>query len=181
MQGPDLCTDVVQAMPQISELRRKTIMSLGRIYTAQVSGIAVTAIQDFFEVNCPSDAVVVIHSIRIAQYSDVGDAAAEMLPVQISRSTGSAGSGGTVPTARPHQVGTVAFGGTVEVNNTVQAGTTVVVLSDAFNIRSGWFYNPPPDERVVISPSGIVVVELPVAPADELTMEGSITFEEIGG
>ena len=156
-------------------------MSLGRMYTAQISAIAVTAIQDFIEVNCPSDAVVVIHSIRIAQYSDVGDAAAEMLPVQISRSTGSAGSGGTVPTARPHNVGTAAFGGTVEVNNTTQAGTTVVLLSEAFNIRSGWFYNPPPDERVVISPSGIVVVELPVAPADELTMEGSITFEEIGG
>ncbi len=156
-------------------------MSLGRVYTAQVSAIAVTAIQDFIEVNCPSDAVVIIHSIRIAQYSDVGDAAAEMLPVQITRATGTAGSGGTTPTARPHQVGTVAFGGTVEVNNTTQAGTTTVVLSDSFNIRSGWFYNPPEDERIVISPSGVLVVELPVAPADELTMEGSVTFEELGG
>lgn len=156
-------------------------MSLGRMYTAQVSAIAVTAIQDFFEVNAPADSAVVIHSIRIAQYSDVGDAAAEMLPVQISRSTGSSGSGGTTPTARPHNLGTVAFGGTVEVNNTTQATTTTVLLSDAFNIRAGWLYNPPPDERMVISPSGRLVVELPVAPADELTMEGSITFEEIGG
>ena len=156
-------------------------MSLGRMYTAQVSGIAVTAIQDFFEVNAPADSVVVIHSIRIAQYSDVGDAAAEMLPVQITRSTGASGSSGTTPTARPHHLGDAAFGGTVEVNNTTQATTTVVVLSDAFNIRAGWLYNPPPDERIVISPSGILVVELPVAPADELTMQGSITFEEIGG
>ena len=156
-------------------------MSLGRMYTAQVSAVAVTNIQDFFEVNAPADSVVVIHSIRIAQYSDVGDAAAEMLPVQISRSTGSAGSGGTIPTARPHHLGDAAFGGTIEVNNTTQAGTTVVLLSETFNIRSGWFYNPAPDERMVVSPSGIVVVELPVAPADELTMEGSITFEEIGG
>ena len=86
---------------------------MGRVYTGQVSAVGVTIAQDFFEVNCPSDAVIRILSIRIAQYSDVGDAAAEMLPVQISKSTGTAGSGGSTPTARPHMLGTVAFGGSV--------------------------------------------------------------------
>ena len=154
---------------------------MGRVYTAQVSAVGVTAIQDFFEVNCPSDAVLCILSIRIAQYSDVGDAAAEMLPVQISKATGTAGSGGSIPTARPHMLGTVAFGGTVEANNTVQAGTTIVNLSDAFNIRAGWLYQPTEKEFIWMSPSEVLVVELPVAPADSITMEGSITFEVFGG
>ena len=154
---------------------------MGRVYTGQVSAVGVTVAQDFFEVNCPSDAVIRILSIRIAQYSDVGDAAAEMLPVQISKSTGTAGSGGSTPTARPHMLGTVAFGGSVEANNTTQAGTTIVLLSDAFNIRSGWLYQPTEPEMIWMSPSEAIVVELPVAPADSLTMEGSITFEVFGG
>ena len=156
-------------------------MPLGRMYTAQISAVAVTAIQDAIELNVPSDAVVIVHSIRIAQYSDVGDAAAEMLPVQLSRATGTAGSGGSVVTAIAHSKGDSAYGGTVEFNNDTQAGTVVEILSDSFNIRSGWLYNPPPDERIALSPSVVFLVELPVAPTDSLTMEMSITFEELGG
>ena len=155
---------------------------LGRMYSAQVTAVAVTLVQDLIEVNSAADSVTVIHSIRVAQYSDVGDAAAEMLPVIISRGGGTAGSGGSTATAVPHHLGDAAFGGgTIQFNNTTQSGTPVEILSDTFNIRSGWLYNPPPDERIVISPSAILVVELPVAPADSLTMEISITFEEIGG
>jgi len=155
---------------------------MGRVYTAEVSAVAVSTIQDFFEVNCPSDAVLAILSIRISQYSDVGDAAAEILPFILSRSTtGVAGSGGSTPTARPHHVGTVAFGGSVEANNTTQAATTTEILSDSFNIRSGLLYQPSEKEYIWLSPSGIFVVELPVAPADAITMQGSITFEVFGG
>ena len=153
----------------------------GRVYIAEVSAVAVSLIQDFWEINCPADAVLALVSCRISQYSDVGDAAAEILPVIISRPTGSAGSGGSGPTARPVHVGTVAFGGTVEANNTTQAGTTTEILSDSFNIRSGWLYQPSEKEMIWLSPSGILVVELPVAPADAITMQGTITFEVFGG
>ncbi len=105
-----------------------------------------------------------------------------MLRVAISRAgVAVAGSGGSVPTAVPHNVGDVAFGGTVEVNNTTQASAATPIHEDTFNIQAGWFYRPTPEERIVISPSGILVVELPVAPADSITMSGTITFEAIGG
>lgn len=152
---------------------------MGRIYSASVSA-GVTAIQDFFELNAPSDAIVKIHSITLGQNLDYGDAAAEGLRVQISRATGS-GSGGSTPTARPHNVGDSAFGGTVEANNTAQGTGTTVLVEDAFNVQAGWFYRPTPEEMIIISPSGRIVVELPVAPTDSLTISGSITFEEIGG
>lgn len=154
---------------------------MGRIYTASFGGVAVTAIQDLFEVNAPSDAVVIIHSITIGQSSDAGDSEAEMKRVQISRAPTASGSGGSTPTARPHNLGDAAFGGTVEANNTAQATGTVTIHEDTFNIRAGWAYRPTPEERIVMSPSERLVVELPVAPTDEITMSGSITFEEIGG
>ena len=154
----------------------------GRVYIGEVSAVVVSVVQDFWELNCPADAVIALLSVRISQYSDVGDAAAEILPVIISRTTsGGAGSGGSVPTARPVHVGTPAFGGSIEANNTTQATTTTEILSDTFNIRSGWLYQPPEREIIWLSPSGILVVELPVAPADALTMQGTITFEVFGG
>jgi len=154
---------------------------MGRVYTANIPLIAVTALQDFFEVNCPADAVLQILSVRIGQYSDVGDASSEMLPIQIIKATGTAGSGGTTLTARPVGLGQVAFGGTVEANNDTPAGTTISHLSDTFNIRAGWLYQPTEKEMIWASPSTNIIVHLPVAPADELTMAGSITFEVFGG
>ena len=154
---------------------------MGRMYTASFGGVAVTAIQDLFELNAPSDSVVALHAISVTQSSDAGDSEAEMLRVQISRFSGFSGSGGTSPTPRPHEVGDPAFGGTAEANNTTQATTTTVVREETFNVQIGWFYRPAPEERIILSPGGALVVELPTAPADALTMSGSITFEEIGG
>ena len=155
---------------------------MGRVYSASFDGVAVTAIQDLFELVAPSDAAVVLHSAYVGQSSDSGDSESEMLRVTISRTDNTAsGTGGTAPTARPHEAGDAAFGGTVEVNNTTQATVTTVVQAYAFNIQAGWFYQPVPEERIVLSPSGTLVVELPAAPSDSLTMSGTITFEAIGG
>jgi hypothetical protein len=148
------------------------------MYTANVS-VAVTAAQDFFEVNAPSTGIVVVHRIFLGQSSDAADAQAEMLRVQIERGGGTAGSGGTTPTAAPHCVGHAAFGGTVEANNTTQVGTPTTIYEEAFNVQAGWFWVPTPEERIIIPPSGILVVAIPTAPTDSLTMQGSITFEEI--
>ena len=154
---------------------------MGLIYTAVVEQIAVTAIQDFLEITAPSDSIVKILSARLGQNSDPADAQAELLPVQITRyATG--GSGGTAAiAANPHEVGSPTKGSTVDRNNTTQGGTPLVIVADVFNVQAGWIYQPPPEEQIIISPLGILAIELPVAPADELTMSGSITFEEIGG
>ena len=154
----------------------------GRMYTASVGTVVVSAIQDLIEINAASDSVVIVHAIYLGQTSDVGDAAEEILQVQISRTTGSAGSGGSTATARPMQVGDAAYGGgAIQFNNTTQAGSTTVLHEDAFNIRVGWQYLPPPEQRIIISPSGVLVIELPVQPSDEITMDISVVLEEIGG
>ena len=156
---------------------------MGRIYTAQFTDVAVSAIQDLFEIVAPSDAVVVVHDLHLGQRSDVGDSAEEILNIQLTRGHTTSGSGGTSVTPVPNNAGDAAFGGTVEANNTTQAqdGTIVVLASWDWNIRGPFDKVWTPETRPVLSPGARMCVELPVAPTDEITMSGTITFEEIGG
>lgn len=156
---------------------------MGRIYTVAFNNVAITAIQDLFEIVAPADAVVMIHDIHLSQNTDVGDAAEEVLCIELTSGHTTSGSGGSAPTAIPRELGDAAFGGTVEVNNTTQAsaGTIVTHYVWNWNIRVGFDKIFTPETRPVLSPSRRVCLELPVAPADSVTMSGSITFEEIGG
>lgn len=153
---------------------------MGRIYSASFEEVAVTVAQDLFEVVAPADSAVIIHSVTITQSTDAGDAQAEMLPILIHRGTAT-GTGGSSPTASPLQLGDAAFGGTVEVNNTTQSAEGTFLHAEAFNVQIGFYYLPPPEDRPVISPSALFIVELQAAPDDSLTMNGTVVFEEIGG
>lgn len=155
---------------------------MGRMYTAVFNAVAVTAIQDLFELTAPADSIVLLHDIHISQNSDVADAAEEILRIELTSGHTTSGSGGSAPTAIPTDFGDAAFGGTVEVNNTTQAisGTIVTHYVWNFNVRAGFDKIFTPETRPILSPSRRLCLELPAAPADSLTMSGSITFEEIG-
>jgi len=156
---------------------------MGRIYTAQFTDVAVSAIQDLFELVAPADSIVKIHDLHLSQKSDVGDAAEEILNIQLTSGHTTSGSSGSAPAAVPNELGDSAFGGTVEANNTTQAsaGTIVTHHSWDWNIRGPFDKIWTPETRPVLSPSRRACVELPAAPADAITMSGTITFEEIGG
>jgi len=156
---------------------------MGNIYVATFAAVAVTAAQDVFEIVAPANSRVAIREIRLGQYSDPGDAQAEMLSVQIIRGYTVSGSGGS--TATPVNVaghsGALASTVTVEINNTTVAntGTGVVLCADSFNVMGGWRFYPVPEERPIITNSARLVVRI-TAPADSLTMNGTIVFEELG-
>jgi hypothetical protein len=153
------------------------------MYTAVFNNVAVTAIQDLFEIVAPADAVVVLHDIHLSQNTDVGDAAEEVLRIELTSGHTTSGSGGSAVTPVPVSLGDAAFGGTCEANNTTQAsaGTIVTKYVWNWNIRVGFDKVFTPETRPIISPSARMCLELPAAPADSVTMSGSITFEEIGG
>lgn len=153
---------------------------MGRMYSATFEEVAVTAAQDLFEINAPSDAVVVVHAVHVSQSSDAGDAQSEQLNVLIHRGSTS-GSGGSTPTAAPLSLGDPAFGGTVEANNTSQSTEGTQLHSETFNVMAGLSIIWTPETRPVISPSGRLIIELQTAPADSLTMSGTVYFEEVGG
>lgn len=153
---------------------------MGRIYTATFEQIAVTAIQDLFELVAPSDAIVKIHGFEFSQSTDAGDSESEQLTILEHRGTAT-GSGGASVTPSPLNVGDAAFGGTVEANNTTQSVEGTILGSYDFNVMAGIEKIYTPETMPVISPSGLYILELQVAPADSITMDGKITFEEIGG
>jgi hypothetical protein len=156
---------------------------MGMMYAATFGAVAVTAAQDVFEIAAPSTKCVVIHEIVVEQSSDAGDAQAELLRIQAIRGFTTSGSGGgSAVTPTPLENGSAAAGSVVETNNTTVAttGTTVTLFDRAFNVQIGFFWQPTPECRIVLSPSQRLVVRIP-APADSLTMHGTMVFEEIGG
>lgn len=155
---------------------------MGRIYTATFNNVAVTAIQDLFEIVAAADSIVVVHDLHLSQNTDVGDAAEEVLRIELTSGHTTSGSGGSSVTPVPAQLQDSAFGGTCEANNTTQASTGTIVTHYVWNwnIRVGFDKIWTPETRPVIAPSRRMCVELPAAPADSVSMSGTITFEEIG-
>lgn len=155
---------------------------MGMMYAATFGAVAVTAAQDVFEIAAPSNKCVVLHEIALEQSSDAGDAQAELLRIQAIRGFTTSGSGGATSTPAPLEGGNAAAGSVVDTNNTTVAttGTTVTLFDRAFNVQIGFFWQPTPECRLVLSPSQRLVVRIP-APANSLTMHGTMIFEEIGG
>ncbi|MBP8301429.1 MAG: hypothetical protein KA020_13765, partial [Planctomycetes bacterium] len=67
----------------------------GRTYAVTFNAVAVSAAQDLFEITPGDDKPCEIVSLSIGQYSDAGDAAAELLGIQIIRGFTASGSGGS--------------------------------------------------------------------------------------
>jgi hypothetical protein len=153
------------------------------IFTGAFKAVAVAAAQDVWELNAHASTRVVIREIRIGQYSDAGDAAAELLSVSLETGWTTSGSGGAAvtPNNLHRWTGAPAAVSTLERSNTTvaQDGTGVVLVADSFNIQAGWWYYPPEDERIILEAGDRFVVRI-TAPADELTVNSTIVFEEIG-
>jgi hypothetical protein len=157
------------------------------IYTAVVSQVAVTAAQDVFEITAPATASVLIHDIKLGQYTDFGDAAAEILSVQVIRGFTVSGSNGSAATPVPMQSWNPTATCAVEVNNTTVAntGTGSIIVSDTWNIAAGWSLRDalslPRDEfpknGIWLDASERLVVRI-TAPADSITVNGTLVFEE---
>ena len=155
------------------------------IYVATFTAVAVTAAQDVFEIVAPAEGRVRIRELRLGQYSDAADAQAEMLSILALRGYTTSGSGGSSVTPAnlaPVGLGTpLVAGSTVEANNTTVASTTtpLTLLADSWNVMGGFRYYPVPEERIEIAASQRLVFRI-TAPADSITLNGTLVFEEIG-
>lgn len=158
---------------------------MGRVYTVTFAAVSVTAAQDFFTIPSSSTQTIKALSAFIGQSSDAGDASAELLRVRVRRASGAytQGTGGTTPTANPHHFSDAAYGGSIHANDTTpgSGGTIATIMEETFNVQSGWYWTPIPEEALILSPSQFLIVDLPAAPADALTMSGRVTFEVEGG
>ena len=156
----------------------------GQMYSAVFEGVAVSAAQDLFEILAGTVRSFKIHSIHISQSSDAGDSESEQLSISIQRVTGAptSGSGGSTPTPQPYDEGYAASGVVVEANNTtvLTGGTIVSLFRQSFNVMAGIDIIFTPETMPHFRISTRALIELHTAPADALTMDGTVIFEEIG-
>ncbi len=154
-----------------------------RIYSCEFEAVAVTAQVDFFEVTPADDKPVAILGLFLYQSTDVGDAASEILRYRVIRGHSTGGSGGGTPTPRPVENSvTAAAGFTAETCNTTiaSAGTGINLHSGCFNIAVGealWL--PQGCQWGASQADTTIVVRLMAAPADSLTMSGSLYVAEL--
>jgi hypothetical protein len=156
---------------------------MARAYTAQFNGVAITALQDLFEVLAASTKITRVLGWSLVQTTDLGDAAEEILRVETVRGIGStSGTGGTTPTAQPRCDSDAAYGGTVEVNNTTRmtAGTLETLEQYGWNVRIPWTHFYTPETQPVITAGNRWTLSLPAAPTDSLTVSGHLWLEEEG-
>lgn len=152
-----------------------------RIYTCEFEAVSVSAQVDFFEISPADDKPTEIVGLFLSQSSDVGDSAAENLRYRVIRGHTSSGSGGSATTPRPVDENDAAAGFACETNNTTIAntGSTVNLHSSTFNIAVGealWL--PEGCGWKCTQASTTIVVRLMAAPADALTMSGTLYVRE---
>ena len=155
---------------------------MARTYAVTFENVAVSAAQDVFEISPADDHPVILLGLHLDQFSDVGDAAEEILRFKVIRGHSTGGSGGSAATPRPLDPGDAAAGFAAEVNNTTVAadGTAVDLHAGAFNIRAGLAIWWPPEACPVANQGNTtIVVRLMAAPADALSMSGTLYLAEL--
>lgn len=156
---------------------------IGRRYWVDLPPTAVTVAADLFELTPADDKPIAVLSVNIHQTSDVGDAQDEIISLVWVRGHTTSGSGGSTPTPRPCNPSDTAAGFTAEAGNTTaaSAGTGVNLNRHGFNVRSGIERPLTPEEIPGASQANTtLVLRMAAAPADSLTIGGSILVEEMG-
>lgn len=156
---------------------------MGRKYWVDLVPTAVTVQADLMEITPADDKPIRILDQEIFQSSDFGDAEEEIIGLLWVRGNTSSGSGGATPTPRPVNPSDAAAGFTVETFNTSAAGSgTPVNLT-----RTGWNVRVPAAKTQI--PEGcpeatqgntLLVLRMGAAPADSVTIGGSVLVEELG-
>ena len=153
-------------------------MSAPRIYTASFSAVATTTATDIFEITCAADRPIDIMGWTVFQTTDLGDAQEEVIDLTIQRSV-TAGSGGSSVTPAD-------YGGRGESSSdaTVNRMVTTAHTSGTVLLRKGWNIRIPeefwlPPELYIYIDAGTDPVTLTMtAPADSITVSGSIIWRE---
>lgn len=153
-------------------------------YSFSATALSTTGPTDLWCVTGPSNSRYAVREIVLGQYSDAGDAQAEMLSITfLSGST--APSSGTAITGlnlnRYSTAQTPLASCTVVGPSTTIASTSSASLirAESFNVMGGYRYYPVPAERPIMGLSQRFVVRVS-GPNDPLTLNGTLMLQEIG-
>lgn len=152
------------------------------IYTVQFNAVTVTAAQDLFEITGSSTQPLVILGWEIGQTSDVGDAQEEILSLLFKSGQTTSGSGGSSPSKVATDGTSAAAGFSAEANNTTKAsaGTILTHWAGTWNVRMAHEKVFTPEQQILLPAGRRCTLELVGAPADALTVNGTIWVQEVG-
>ncbi len=150
-------------------------MQFTGVYVIRDTLAAIAAADTLLELTASSDASVALISAWISPRGAVLD---QIQEVNIFIND-AAGTGTTQVPVGLHE-GYVAFGGTARDIITVEGTTPTDLIEDGFHFQNGWRHSPIPDEFIVIQPSSIVGIRLPVAPDAAMNIACGMVFGEIG-
>lgn len=161
---------------------------MSRLYTVMYQGTVTNAggDSDLLEVLPADDKPVRLRGWIIGQTSEVGDAAEENLRITLRRMTATvtSGSGGSAVTPLSlDETMNVAFGGTVECNNTTVAttsGTSRITHELSWNERyTPWeFWFPEVDFCPVARQAEGLFMRMESTPADDFSITMTFYIEE---
>lgn len=158
-------------------------MSGGPVFTAPFSAVNLTTNPyDLFHITAPANSRVAIREIRLGQYTEFGDAQAELLSLQVMVGTTAASTSAPMTSQNVlRHDGAPAAGTAVVGPSTALASTAsaAVVIADAWNVEAGYWLSPAECDRIVLEPSQSAVLRMS-APNDAMTLNGTLMFQEIG-
>jgi hypothetical protein len=154
------------------------------VYTAsyQITGVTGAA-KTLMYITATSSAVVELLSASVTQ---IGVTAEEQLDFRLAKIS-TLGTP-TATTITPKGSETSTAGSTVKANVTAseptyeQDGSSIDLSIDrqGSSSLSGYFYDPQPEDRPIIPPSGTVGLKLVSSPTNTYTLNVQIKFREIG-
>jgi hypothetical protein len=141
---------------------------------------AANADYDFFELDAAAEKPIEIVAIELANKSEVGDAAEEMVTYQITRGNATTGNG-TVTTARAldSSDGAASFTAKVVSSTPASAGTPLTLVSSTFNIRAGLQVIYPELMRPKTAGADLLCVRMGTALVDDATLSGTVWVREL--
>lgn len=152
------------------------------LFGANFSAQAITTATDIFECTPAADRPVVIYGLTLAQTTDLGDAAEEVLTIGIYRDC-TAGSGGTANTE--YNYNQAAIGSPTLATRSLGTASTGGTLIDIipWNIRIPLLWIPVPEMRVkfsnIAAEGPVSTFRLISAPADSITVSAVLYWAEL--
>lgn len=148
-----------------------------RRYVIPIAPTAITTARDLVEILCFDDMGLRVLSLSLGQESDAGESQEELLGVLWSRG-GTQGSGGGTVTPIVFGPSGPAAGFQARTWNTTQGSTVDVLARHIWNTRMP-FERQYPDEIIETATVGnALVLRTIAAPADSITVSGSVLVEE---
>ena len=148
-----------------------------RVYTADFVEVAVTAQQDFFQIEALTTPVVFL-CVELGQTNIVTDANQEIWSVLFRRFT----DGVTNDIAEALvDLGDAALLADLAINETTELVTgTEVVHANTWNLALPYIWMPPPELRIQIEIGNGLAINLNTTPAGSTTVSGTIYLGQAG-